>query len=435
MSEFQPVLLTLPDAQIQPSLALEVLPYGLTIHKFLVQVDGRTHDIVIGPESRSEHVNQKYTNSIVGRYANRIPVGTHVLERNGIKSQLTTLPNEAPEVSLHGGPVGYDALPWSIVTPDEPATLFSVAELSQINALDESSYAIFRLRSPAGDQGYPGTLLIEVFVGLIAPSKDHLLQRSDGPDEIEYSLGSAVIVYRAKLEEPNTVTPVNLTQHWGFNLEASLRDEAPGSDGLSVNDHTLTIKSDRIATLASNSLGTGKYTPVSTAPAHAHSSKLIGDLIPQSGYDDYYLFEEGANSSIPTRIPFSSFNDTSDFIKDLLRESDDKERGTRSEPTVKLLSEKSGIKLHFDSNQHGAMFYSNAMANPAKGARKKIHGGSGIKDNGDAYAAAFLEFHHPLAAFLYPENKDGEDTLLTSNELYHNYVRVDVKFEAGKRTD
>jgi len=31
-----------------------------------------------------------------------------------------------------------------------------------------------------------------------------------------------------------------------------------------------------------------------------------------------------------------------------------------------------------------------------------------------------------LAAFLYAENKDKEDTLLTSDELYHNYVRCDV---------
>ncbi|KAF9476215.1 galactose mutarotase-like protein [Pholiota conissans] len=432
MSEFQPVLLTLPDAQIQPSLALEVLPYGLTIHKFLVQVDGRTHDIVIGPESRSEHVTQKYTNTIVGRYANRIPVGTHQLERNGIKSQLTTLASESPEVSLHGGPVGFDSLPWSVIKPEAPATLFSATELAQISALDESSYAIFRLRSPAGDQGYPGTLLTEVFVGLIAPSKEHLRERSDGPDEVDSSLGSVILVYRAKLEEPNTVTPVNLTQHWGFNLEASLRE------GISVKDHTLSIKSDRIAKLAPNSLGTGNYTLISEAQAHAHDSKLIGDRIPESGYDDYYLFEESARSSIPTRIPLSSFNETSDLVKDLLRESDDKERGARAEPTVQLASKKSGIKLYFDSNQNGAMFYSNAMANAAKGARKKIHGGSGIKDNGDAYGpgtAAFLEFHHPLAAFLYPENKDGEDTLLTSNELYHNYVRCDVKFGGGKRTD
>ncbi len=65
------------------------------------------------------------------------------------------------------------------------------------------------------------------------------------------------------------------------------------------------------------------------------------------------------------------------------------------------------------------MFYSNSMSNAAKGARKKIHGGSGVRDNGDAYgpgstyqmllpssrslfefrnlffiAAAFIEFHH-----------------------------------------
>lgn len=61
------------------------------------------------------------------------------------------------------------------------------------------------------------------------------------------------------------------------------------------------------------------------------------------------------------------------------------------------------------------MFYSNAMGNEAKGARKIIHGGSGISGNGDAYgpqsnyfplfswnpclpvdtaAAVFLEFHH-----------------------------------------
>lgn len=31
------------------------------------------------------------------------------------------------------------------------------------------------------------------------------------------------------------------------------------------------------------------------------------------------------------------------------------------------------------------MFYTNGMANPANGARKKIHGGSGTSRNGDAY--------------------------------------------------
>jgi hypothetical protein len=42
-------------------------------------------------------------------------------------------------------------------------------------------------------------------------------------------------------------------------------------------------------------------------------------------------------------------------------------------------------------------------------------------------AAAFLEFHEPIAAFLFPRlQRDDDDTLLTSNEVYHNFVKVDV---------
>lgn len=59
-------------------------------------------------------------------------------------------------------------------------------------------------------------------------------------------------------------------------------------------------------------------------------------------------------------------------------------------------------------------------------------------------AAAFLEFHEvrsptmtcseflknpfvqPLAAFLQQENKDKEDTLLTPDELYNNFVRLEI---------
>jgi aldose 1-epimerase len=65
-------------------------------------------------------------------------------------------------------------------------------------------------------------------------------------------------------------------------------------------------------------------------------------------------------------------------------------------------------------------------------ARKKIHGGAGAKGAGDGYgphAAAFLEFHEPLAAFL-PQNartvRSGWDTLLAPGEVYNNWVRLDV---------
>ncbi|KAF8910436.1 galactose mutarotase-like domain-containing protein [Gymnopilus junonius] len=415
MSEFQPI----------------ILPYGLTIHRVLVQSDGRTHDIVIGPESPTDHVTQKYTNTIVGRYANRIPVGTHILERKGINSQLHALSNESPEVSLHGGPIGFDSLPWTLLSLESPPELFSTAELARLRALPTSSYSIFRLESPAGDQGFPGSLKIEVCIAIIGPENPST-DKADGDDpEPEPYLGSITIVYRAKLETSGTVTPVNLTQHWGFNLDASLQD---GPEPVSVKDHELTIKADHIAELAPNSLGTGSFIAVSTLPAHAHTSKRIGHNMPSSGYDDYYLLRENARSSIPTRIPLTSFLAETDLLKDVLRASDDKERGSRPDPLVILSSKKSGLALELDSNQNGVMFYSNAMGNMAKGARKIIHGGSGISGNGDAYGpqtAVFLEFHHPLAAFLYPENKDAEDTLLTSDELYNNYVRCDIKIKSS----
>lgn len=44
------------------------------------------------------------------------------------------------------------------------------------------------------------------------------------------------------------------------------------------------------------------------------------------------------------------------------------------------------------SAEHGVMFYSNAMANVANGARKKIHGGSGISGKGDAYGPQSMHF-------------------------------------------
>ncbi|KAG5652985.1 hypothetical protein H0H81_002810 [Sphagnurus paluster] len=368
MSEYQPVLLTLPS--LTPSLALEILPHGLTLHRIIVQADGRTHDIVIGPESPKDHSTQKYTNSIIGRYTNRIPVGNYVLERNGVKCNFNALANENPRVSLHGGPTGFDTASWTLLTPENPATLFSEAELAHLSS-PTAAHVIFRLVSPDGDQGYPGKLIVEALVVLIGPGEQERKYRL--PDEApraaspEYDLGSIVLIYRAKLDEEGkqVVTPVNLTQ--------------------------------------------------------AH---------------DYYMFRSSEAQQIPTRIPLSSFDSKLDLIKDVLQPCNDAEgnpnRGNRPEPVVEISSDKSGIKLLFDTNQSGVMFYANGLANPSSGARKKIHGGSGISGHGDSYTpgtAAFLEFHDPLAAFLDSKNRDGNDTLITTAELYHNYVRCDVRFK------
>ncbi|KAJ7882285.1 galactose mutarotase-like domain-containing protein [Mycena leptocephala] len=436
MSEFDPILLTLPS--LTPSLALEILPSGLTLHRLFVQADGRTHDIVIGPESPQDHTLQRYINTVVGRYSNRVPVGTHKVERNGITSEVTAILNEGSRVSLHGGPIGFDALPWTLLTPDDPPTLFSAKELAHIPlASSPSSYAVFRLVSEDDDQGFPGKLVTEVLVALVEPGDQDRKYRKPGDtaENQEYDLGSVVFVYRAKLDEGNKkiVTPVNLTQHWGFNLDGSHRENQGDAELLSVKGHTLTIKSDRIVKRDADSLPTGFI--LSAGTPHEHTAKLIGDQYPEKGYDDYYVFSPF--EKVPTRIPLASFSEL-DLIQDVLRPSNGPtaQRGNRSTPVVELVSGKSGLKLVFDTNQAGVMFYSFAWTGPEKGARKKIHGGSGLQDNGDSYGtgtAAFLEFHDPLAAFLDPANKDKEDTLLTSDEIYHNYVRCDVRFKEPKK--
>lgn len=410
MAEFTPVLLTLPS--FTPSLAIEVLPHGLTVHRFIIQTDGRTHDIVVGPEAPEDHTTQKYTNTIIGRYANRVPTGTHKLQRNGYEGVLVAQANESPRVSLHGGPIGFDSLPWTLLSADTLSTLFSKAELGHFSGEENSSHAIFRLVSPSGDQGYPGELTIEVLISLLAP-EPQVMEAGK-----EFNLGSLVYVYRAKVNE--TVTPVNLTQHWGFNLEASMK-EWPGSD---VKNHNLNLKADRIVSRDSDSLHTGKYISVASAPEHNHSGKKIGDKYPEPGYDDFYVFESRP-IDVPKRVPISTFSDDFDLVKNIITPS------TVHSPVALLSSDISGLSLAFDTNQSGVMFYSNIGAVPERDARKKIHGGSGLRGDGLAPGtAAFFEFHDVLSAFLDPSNKDGEDGLLSQDELYNNYVRCDVRFKA-----
>lgn len=98
-------------------------------------------------------------------------------------------------------------MPWSLLTPETPATLFTAAELAHF--AQSSAHAIFRLVSPDRDQGYPGKLVVEALVALIAPE-----ERNVETPQPETNVGSIVLVFRAKLDEGDKglVTPVNLTQ-------------------------------------------------------------------------------------------------------------------------------------------------------------------------------------------------------------------------------
>lgn len=125
-----------------------------------------------------------------------------------IQASFTPLPNETPDVSLHGGQVGFDEQPWeSIPVPPNPGAveLFSDKELVTI-ASEVATATIFKYISEDGEQGYPGKLRVEALIGLLQPDLSHT------SDSGELSLGSVLIIYRAKLLEEGRVTPINLTQ-------------------------------------------------------------------------------------------------------------------------------------------------------------------------------------------------------------------------------
>ena len=117
---------------------------------------------------------------------------------------------ESPQVSLHGGPEGFDFRTWQKLARLDDAMLFTKAEVRSVAGRTDASAAVFALTSPDGDQGYSGTLYLETLVVLLPPVK------MDPSTVSQHELGSIVIVYRAKLVDvpqgQKKVTPINLTQ-------------------------------------------------------------------------------------------------------------------------------------------------------------------------------------------------------------------------------
>lgn len=265
----------------------------------------QTHDLVVGPESPHSHKLIKYTNTIIGRYTNRLPVKELFISSSRspeIQASFTPLPNEAPNVSLHGGQVGFDEQFWEpIPVPPSPGEvkLFSEKELDTI-ASEVATAAIFKYISEDGEQGYPGKLRVEVLIGLLQPNS------SRAYDSGEFNLGSVLIIYRAKLLEEGKITPINLTQvcsifpdtlsrlnweppqHTGYNLDASVDQKA-----VPIHDHKLTIKGNRTVELHPDMLSTGQLTSHDpSSPHHFLNHTTIGSRYPETGYDNFFVFDQ-----------------------------------------------------------------------------------------------------------------------------------------------
>ncbi|MEK6783171.1 MAG: aldose epimerase family protein [Bacteroidota bacterium] len=190
---------------------------------------GSLGDVVLGYDSVSQYPEgNSYFGAMIGRYGNRIANGKFNLD--GAEFSLTT--NNGPN-TLHGGPKGFHNQYW----------LAKPFKNKGADALE------FRYKSPDGEEGYPGTLVVRVVYTLT--------------DENELKID-----YEATTDK---ATVLNLTHHSFFNLAG----EASGD----ILNHELQINADYFTPVVAGLIPTGELRKVEGTPFDFRTAYTIGARI------------------------------------------------------------------------------------------------------------------------------------------------------------
>lgn len=246
-------LYTLTNAN---GLTAEIMNYGGTVVRlFVPDRDGQFDDVVLGFDNLDDYLERSpYFGSLIGRFANRIANGRFELDGETYQLPLNDEPGGQP-CSLHGGERGFDKVVWDA----EP--VYGVYG----NGL-KLTYV-----SPDGEEGYPGTLKVDVYYWLT--------------DE-----NSLRIEYEAWTDK---ATPVNLTQHNYYNL-------AGESSGI-INDHYLTLHASHFTPVDADLIPTGEIAPVAGTPFDFTQPTRIGERVDADhqqlnygqGYDHNWVLDSG----------------------------------------------------------------------------------------------------------------------------------------------
>lgn len=233
-------------------IEVRAITYGGIITSILTpDRAGTMGDIVLGFDSLDGYLgDHPFFGAIIGRYGNRIGGGRFTLD--GQEYRLAT--NNGPN-HLHGGVRGFDKHVWQ-------------AEVLANNAVR------FSRVSPDGEEGYPGTLHVQVTYSLT-------------------NYNELIVDYAATTDLP---THVNLTQHSYFNL-AGTGD---------IRGHELTIDADRYTPVDATLIPTGALTPVEGTPFDFRTPTAIGARIddphPQIknglGYDHNWVLNRRDETSL-----------------------------------------------------------------------------------------------------------------------------------------
>lgn len=236
-------------------ISLNVISYGGIITELKTpDRQGHTADIVLGFDTLADYEQKNpYFGALIGRYGNRIANGQFRLD-----NQQVTLERNDGDNHLHGGKQGFDKKNWQM----------------QPFSTEHSVGVTLTLRSPDGDQGYPGNLDVQVVYEL---TKNNLLD----------------IRFEARTDQP---TVVNLTQHSYFNL-------AGQGD---ILGHELTIPAKQITPVRAGLIPTGELQDVGGTTFDFRTAKPIGQDIAQQdaqlalgfGYDHNYVLKDAADDQL-----------------------------------------------------------------------------------------------------------------------------------------
>lgn len=243
-------------------MAVEVITYGGIITSLSTpDREGTMADIVLGFDALEPYLAQPpYFGALIGRYGNRIGGARFTLDGRTYMLAANDGPNH-----LHGGVRGFDKVVWS----GEPFE----------NATDRG--VVLRYTSPDGEEGYPGTLAVQV----------------------TYTLTDANELAVDYLATTDAATPVNLTQHSYFNLA--------GAGHGTILDYELMIAASSYTPVDTTLIPTGEIAPVESTPFDFRTPTAIGARIDADdaqiraggGYDhNWVLDRSGTGMELAARV-------------------------------------------------------------------------------------------------------------------------------------
>lgn len=252
-SDGQPVeIFTLQSDQ---GLVARVMTRGATLVELHVpDKDGHVDDVVLGFDDVAgyESEDNQYFGCTTGRVCNRIAKGRFTLNGKEYSLAINNEPNH-----LHGG-----------VERSLDKVVWTARPISN----ERGQGVRFSYTSPDGEEGYPGTL--EVNVTYFVPKDANRL----------------AITYRATTDQ---ATPVNLTNHAYFNLS--------GAGAPTVLDHQLRLNADSYTPVDDTLIPTGRIESVDRTDVDFRKLTPIGKRIATYdnegtiGYDHNFVLNPKTN--------------------------------------------------------------------------------------------------------------------------------------------